>query len=349
MPNAVRAGRLIQVGKESTRGTLVAATRRILADDVTFRRLDAITRHENQMHGTLAPTAIAPDLVRTGSELVVTSELDFEQILLPLLAGIKGGVTPTEPGGAGPAELWTFTPDVAGDPAPNTFTVEFVESDFTDELEYEFGYGFCTEFSIDGGVDQLPTLSYTLMGRGTVESSKTASIALPATSYAGNLAWKAYIDSAWSGLGGTQILGQIYGFGVGVATGIRGEFYNDGRASLDFSQYEFGQRVVDLTLEVAIDPSSGAFLDAEEAAKKAGTRRFVRLELLGAAFGSPDAAFNRMIRLDGAFVHAEDSLVERGSDRDGVATVTAHLISTYDPTEAQDFEISVQNALTAFP
>ena len=120
------------------------------------------------------------------------------------------------------------------------------------------------------------------------------------------------------------------------------------RADADFVQHEFGPRVADLTLDVAIDTQAGSLPAAEMTAKDAKTKRFVELRLDGAAFVTPDTALARFIKLQGAYHHAADSLQDRGSDRDGNLVVRMHLQSVYDATGAADVRFIIQNNLATY-
>jgi len=303
------------------------------------------------MSGVLARTAVAPVVVRNGTEFQIVTDLDFEQILLALLSGVKGAVTPTTPG-SGEARLWTFTPSVTADPLPTTYTIEYAERDMDaspNELGLEAPYGFATGFEIAGGLDQLPQLTIDMVARKTSLAAATGALALPTLSVASNLRWGVYIDSTWANLGTTQITGQIYGFAYKFSDFLRPDYFLDNRSALDFSSYEFKPRLVDLTMDVNLGAASGDLVPTEDGNKTAGTMRFVRLQLLGGAFDSPDNGRNRTIRLDGAYFHAADSMQDRGADRDGNAITRLHLLSTYDATKAQDVEMVVENNLTAFP
>ena len=340
MASAVKAATLLQIGKETVRGTLVAATRR-MTGGATVRRTMAQEMFEDEMYGVLARTARAPVITANGFELEYTAPLSFEELLLPLLSGMKGAVTPT---GAGADKTWTFTPGVAADPVPDTFTVEWVESDFTNDQEWEAGYAFTTGWGVKVGVTGLAELSVSMAARKAVSSTKTASVALPALNYAPALTWKVYVDDAWAGLGTTPVTGQVYGADWKFDTGIKPQTYLDGRAAVDFSQYEFGSRSAELSLEAVVSPTAGIVI-AEQAKKDTPALRFVRLELSGAALGGG----TYKIQIDGAYYHAEDSLSERGADRDGNMITGMHLLSAYDPTGAQDVRVLVVNALTAYP
>ncbi len=349
MSTAIKEARRVQIGKESTRGDPVAATRAISMRDPTYRIIEEMEEFEGQMHRTMARVATAPVVVRTGTEFEFASWLDFDQILMFCLSGLKGGVSPATPG-TGDARLWTFRPPIAADPLPDTYTLEFSDRDMDaspNELSNESPYCFTTVIEITGGIDGVVEITASMVGRKAVIAASTAALALPTLEFMPQLKWTIDVDPAWASLGSTQISGQIYGFTWRFEGYLRPVAYNDGRGDLDFSQYEFAPRTADLSLDVTIDPSG--FVAAEDGNKTVGTPRFVRLEIEGSAFDTPDDSFNKMLRIDGCYYHRADSMTERGNDRDGSASTRMHLSSAYDVTEGADVEVVVQNALTAFP
>ena len=350
MSTAIKGLRRVQIGVETTRGTPVAATRRMFLTEGELRIIQEAEEYNDEIQGTLARAASKPTIWREHTEADLTMPLDFDQILLALEAGMKGGITPTQPGGAGPAELWTYTPSVTADPAPKAFTLEWATHDGTNEESDESSYGIVTGFEITAGDDGLSQLVINVEARKAKASASTAALAVPTTLERVPVGlWTLFNDTTWGGLGGTQITEQISNIKITWGDFIRPERYHDGRADLDFSKYEYSAgRLLDVTFDVISDPNSG-FLPDERVKKSAGDLVFVRLEALGSAFAAPDGAFTRQIRFDGCFVHASDSLQARGADRDGLEMTSCHLISTYDPTQAQDVEVTVQTLLSAFP
>ncbi len=350
MATAVRGLSKIQIGVEVTRGTLVAATRRLLMKNGTYGRIEDFEEHEDEMQGTLARVVSAPTLTRQGTTFEFTNSLDFTQILLALEAGVKGGVAPTQPGGAGPAELWVYTPSMTADPEPKAFTAEYADIEGGNEESYESSYGICTGFGIGFGEEGVAELTMNLEARASKVAASTAALAVPSgLFYAPVASTKLYIDSSWANLGTTLVSGQLYNGNFTWADFIRAERYHEGRVDLDFSNYEYSAgRKGDLEFDVVVNPDSG-LVPAERAFKSTKTMRFVRLEWTGPAFANPDEAYNHFVRIDMAAYHRADSLAERGGDRNGSNTGHVHLTSAYDPTQAQDIEFSVQNTAAAFP
>ncbi len=349
--SAIKHARLSQVGEEVTRGTAVAATRRLLTKDLTYRVMEDLEAFEGQQHGTLSRTVTPPVPVRNGVEIQYENNLDFEQLLLFLLSGLKGAVTPSTPG-SGEARLWTFTP-VNADPVPDTYTFEFADRDLAstpNEIGLEAPYCFTTELSITGAVDGVPQVSASMVGRKVSSVTVTPALALPSVSYAGNLRWAIYVDESWANLGTTKVAAQIYGFTWTLSNLLYPAHYLEDRSTLDFAQYEYRPKVVDLTMDFAIEPSAGLLVNANEPTDKAaGTKRFVRIEITGGAFDSPDDGLNRLVTIDGSYVHQPDSLQDRGEDRDSAAIAHIHLMNAYDSTQGDDITVTVQNNLATFP
>jgi len=343
MTNAIKAATQLAVGVESTRGTAVAAARRIVTKDASIAYEDVSEAHADQMAGLLSRTAIAPTNTRNGSVISITNDLDFQQILLFLMSGIKGGISGV--GGAAD-KTWTFDPAPTADPIPDTFTVEYAESDFAaspNRIMREMAYCFTTALNIQGGIDALPQIVAEMVGRKPSSTTLT-SLGLPSNEYIGNLRWALYMDDSWANLGNTQITGQVYGFDWGLQTGLTAEYFLDNRSALDFSAYKYDKRMVDLAVEIAVDPATGGLALDEATDKTSRSKRFVRLEITGAVVGGGVYT----VRLDGCYYHADDSLQDRGGDRDGNQIVNLHLESAYDSVSAKDIEVVVINDLASF-
>jgi hypothetical protein len=93
------------------------------------------------------------------------------------------------------------------------------------------------------------------------------------------------------------------------------------------------------------DAAGANLVQTEEALKTAGTARAVRCQLLGATLGSS----NYTVNLDGYYYHADDSMQERGNDRDGNLVTRVHLKAAHDATSTNEAQVIVVNALTSFP
>ena len=80
----------------STRPRTVRATRKFSAQDFMFREQLAQEMFDNERgYGIISRSNRAPIPTRNHTVLEQNSRVDFEQILLPMLAGVEGGVTPS--------------------------------------------------------------------------------------------------------------------------------------------------------------------------------------------------------------------------------------------------------------
>lgn len=330
-----------QVGKEVTPGTLVAATRRLVAKGL-YDREQLMWDPVDIQAGVFARIPVAPIRIREGSRIELTCPLDHTQILLPLLSGMEGGVTAV---GAGADKTWTFDPSTSVPPTVDNYTVEFAEQSTADTAEFEFGFGFTDQIQITVGSDGMAELMWSMWGRATQESTVTPGLTVPVLQRIPGYLFSVKLDTTWAGLGTTTKLGQVYGFQWTYKNGLHPGYYLDGRTQMDFSQPEYGRPSAELTMDVVHDPAAALLVQSEETAKTNVTARFLQLEAIGPALGGS----TYKIEIDGAYYHAEDSMTRRGEDRDGNPIVRMHLLSAYDPTSAFQSRVVIVTDATAFP
>lgn len=339
---AVKILTKVQIGQEAVAaGTAANATRRLIAS-ARYTWQQDVFEFTDQDSGVFARVPRQGVITRQGSEIELTTPLDFQQILLPLLSGVKGAVTGAD---ADPVFTWTFTPATATAPAIDTYTVEFEEASGSDVAELEFYYGHTTEMEITATDDGVPELRWVMKGRATVQGTKTAGQTVPALIYAPNARWTVDVDDTWATLGTANKAGQVYGFRWTYRGSTHPAYYLDGRADLDFTQTEQGKPEVELEMDVVHDPAAASLIQDEETHKAAQDLRFVQLQLTGPTLGGS----NYSVTLNGCYYHASDSMSSRGEDRDGNLITRIHLVSAYDPTSTNQASIVVVNNLATFP
>ncbi|OGT26063.1 MAG: hypothetical protein A2Z17_06855 [Gammaproteobacteria bacterium RBG_16_66_13] len=335
---AIEAGTIFQIGKETTRGTAVAASNRLLLDKLDFDP-SAKTHKPSPAVGTLVrqgPTSITRKL----AALRASGPLSFEQILYYFYMGVEGGVTPS---GAGPY-IYTFDPTEIADPAPTTFTIERRLSDMLatpgyDDVEAE--YCFCRSFSIKGaeGEESVWELDADIVGRQVATSTLTPAIAVPSVEEILVYKTSLYIDDTWAALGGTQVSGQLLDFSLTYNTGLKELFTPDG--NLYFSRYTFagGARDKGATLDLTLLVDTR--MATERTKAQAAATRFVRLKATG-------STANREVTLDMAVQH-ENGDIAVVDAREGLHIVSMHLVPIYDATGAAHFKAVVKNNLATLP
>lgn len=333
--------------KKLTRGTTPAAgdTWRRLVGNYTLERNEELEEFSDLDVG-LYVRSQSPMLMRKSTGFELTTPLDFTQPLMAAMSGLKGGVVPTT---AGSANTYLFTPSMSAGLVPDTYTLEANETDgFTNSI-IRSNYMFCDEWEISATTDGIAQLRAHFMGQAPADASAftaTTPGATPALLYAAGIRGQAFLDTTFAGLGTTAFAtGQLYGFSYKVSNALFPQYYMDGRSTLDFSRMETRRIVVDLTLNVVVDPTTTAFITVEEAAKLASTMRFIRVKLLGPVLSA--SAYE--VSVDLACTHASDSMTSRFSDRDGNLVTTAHLTAQYDTVSTSSPQVKIVTNTSSFP
>lgn len=84
----------LQIGKEVTRGLAVTPTRVHRHNSITWSDEIRLEDYADQISQSLAMTSVPPTQQRRGTMAAIDEYLSFDQVLLPLLSGVRGGVTP---------------------------------------------------------------------------------------------------------------------------------------------------------------------------------------------------------------------------------------------------------------
>lgn len=229
----------VQMGLESAKGTLVAATQIWHGP----AHLELGKGDGDSVEIPEYPQGIPGDVIvedgfisDTGTKLVLEdTELSVEQLAYLFNMGIKAAVSSA---GTTPFLLDNFA-------MPTSPTINDI-STFTFEVddglqEYEFGYGFVEEINLHGDVDSNNgrcLMNAVVRGRKRVASTKTASLSIipniePLNLNAGSLK----IDALGTAAGtASAIADLLVAFNLKIVTGFTPDRSASGRADKDFSQ-----------------------------------------------------------------------------------------------------------------
>jgi hypothetical protein len=333
MATAINPFRKLQVGRETTKGTLVAATRQLVGDwsyeETSERYRSAFPRGINANTG-----GAGVDLIKA-ARVSVDTELTFEEILWPLLLGVRGAVTP---GGAGDAKTWVFDPQLTVEPTLDTATVEVVEGDgTTNHIAREFGYAFLDEFEVEWATNEVAKLKYSLVGRASQPSTPTGALAPYANrEEAKSALTSVYLDAAGADLGDTQLTGVIRQAAFKYTSPFTPKYTLDGRADLDHTGHHFA-RGFKATLSLTME------LDATGAARVAAWRAndvvFIRVATTGSEIETGPSVYKSVI-IDGAYRFTGAPAFSGDGDN---RLVAFDLESVYDPTWAKSLLFTVIN------
>lgn len=269
--------RKIQYGKETTRGTAVAATKMwpgeisVPVDRVpVFPQLASGRRARAQL-------GIIPQLLVDGFTLKA-DPCPFNLLPMVFSAGLKGGVTASEVTVGQSDYLWDFTPSLTAVNAPNAFTVEFGD----DTQAYEMEYALARSIKIAGALGENAGVSVELeaFARQITGTTFTGSLAPLAYEYMMANMTKLWIDSTWATLGTTQKTGLVQDFSIEILTGLHPKFLAEGVKYFTTHGEGFIDAMATFTLE------GGSAADAIWDDFLAGTKRAIRLQVLGSQIGT---------------------------------------------------------------
>ena len=326
MVTAVESVSTLQFGLESSPGTLIAAD--VL---LPFASASYIPMIERQLlEETRGLLAHVDDLdVRKGSELSVEMNLDYENVLLPLLTGLHN-VTPT---GVGPYE-YVIDPSYTSPEALAAATYEMMMGDgSTTVYEREFGYGTCSGFGINIAFGQPAKLTFDIFGRAEQMSTLTASQAVLARQVIVSDLFGFYVDSSWANLGNTKLSTLIRSANLSIVTGAAPGYTLDARDDLDFTVLRRGR--ITGTLDVLFDYTGDA--QAEIANWRTGTQVFIQL-----LAGSGD----RILQIDLAAKSIEPPTIFQSDGETGTVGMKFEL--RYDTVASKLLNITVTNSLASF-
>lgn len=329
---------VVQYGAESTRGTAVAADR-IWGGQASFRIGSDVKPtfiQEQQNVRTLERRVkIYQKLYRNN---LTSAHTTFQQLLFPFSCGLKGSITAAEQNPSQADYLWDFTPSLTAANNPESATIELGD----DTQFWEAEYCMFDKISLSGSIDQeggdAPvSLDAGFFGRQLTATTKTAALSLPAGEFMNAKLARLYVDSAWAGVGGTELSNLLRSWQIEILTGVHPDF--TGSATNTFNAHKEGIIGVMATVTIEGGSSANTIFGLHEA----GTFRVMRLAINGSQIGTGDT-HNLTIDIGGFFEQADPIASEdRG---DNLSTFVLH--GTYDATGAKMLQVNVTTDTNAW-
>lgn len=310
---------IFQSGRETTKGTAVAATSKFAVEGMVIRPIDEIVRPKI-IKGVL--------LANPGDELAVHRGMEWEFSNTPLIYNqlqqflamvYVGGVSPT---GTDPY-TWTYTRNPLADPALDSRTIEMRQTDGTTPDDVEFAYGMCQSLEISGAENEPLRMAAKGFGRRIQSSTLTAAQALPTVVIPPMALSSVYFDSTWANRGTTQVQGQVLGWKYRIESGVKPLMTADARGDLDFTVDIIDWNDVKLSLELVILATAGGQWATEKTAAEALTLRAVEVRAVVSASAS--------LKLQGLFKHTAGSVFP-ADIQDGQRICTLSLEGSTDNT-----------------
>lgn len=348
MAYGIKPFRKIQIGKESTPGTLVAATE-ILFGEVTIHSSDAVYHTPDQDRGTLAKIVELPFQTAKDVELEFTGSLYDRLMIIIASNSIRGNVTAVSPGAPTPLQYdWTFEPALGALNTPDmTDGIEALTWEFGDNTqENEMGYGVTVKFEIEGEVgaeeDAIVTVTWNFFGKEVVDSTFTGALTDPIARYFPSNVAKFYMDTSYAGLGGTQKTGVLKAWKYTFETGFSKRWAADG--TYYFSGINEEKKAPELELTYWREST---FYAAELAKFRASPKTilFPRIAMYSNVEMDSGQANLPYIFLDGAFIYTEWPELD---EEDGTSFVTVKAMGVKDPTSGKMMTVKVGSKMSTF-
>jgi hypothetical protein len=333
MAYGVTRKRKIQLGKETTAGTAVAAT--VLWNGMGQFPADDSPREFVHEPGSLHQSNRSYQAALAASLNLESAEATYE-LLHWLLDAMINGVTASADG-SGSGYTRSYSLNASGND-PETLTVE--GGDNQDCLEME--YGFVTELVLSGQPDGAVMVeSATIQGRQVSDDSFTADLSLP-TDIEEILFNKGSIyidDTGGSGPGTTQKTGTFLGFTLTITGEFRAVTHGDGNLYFTTIKQVGGSAECEIILE------HDDTCVTERGNAQDGTERVIRIAFTGSDLETSDTYSSKRLNIDMCGVWLPDSFTVLEDD-EGDSTMVGTLRVGYNSDEDLELDILLVNEIS---
>ena len=332
--------RRIQLGKETTAGTLVAATTRWRGMGVIkdLREVEETVEEIGILGG-----ADRTDVVKLGAQIdLAATPLTFEQFPYLLAMAFGGPVTGTADG-VGTDKIYTTTIPTTAQPTLTHYSLEGGDNFEVETVEY----CYCTKFSIVGAPGKPVTMSATLMGRQAAYKSGgfTGAAIVPAVENALFQKSKVYLDAISGTAGTTQVANAVLGYKIDFDIPIVAKYTADGNLTFSFPVYTEHTIKGEITFEhdsAVSGTSSGAKVDW-----RAQTPKLLQLKIEGSNVATGGTTYQKRTVIFNLPIKWK--VADPLSDQNKNDTIKMQFRSRYNTTAATAGQIIVVNELTALP
>lgn len=328
----------IQLGRESTAGTAVAATAiwrgvgGMLKDNREVTMVD-------ELIGIAVPTTRNYIGQYEGALSMAATEATYEQLLHILEAGIKSVGTGAADG-AGTDKIYAYPVGMTSANTIKTYTIETGDNQQAEEM----AYCFVEKFTLSGEKGKAVMMSADWIGRQVANSTFTNSLTVPTVENILSGNGQFFIDAVSGTIGTTQITESLLKWELSVDTGWRPKYTID-TGSLAFAFAYFDRDSFKAEFSATYEHDATAV--AQKALFRAGTPRLVRVQIPGSTVATGGTTYaNKWLIVDMALVYTEWDVLDA---EDGNSIVNVKGTIGYDPTAAKALEIIVVNELTSVP
>lgn len=329
----------VQYGKEtiSTHGTAVAATK-ILLGQVPAINSDRKPEFPVENVGIRADAVRAVIHQYLYNNTLSTEHGYFQQLPMLFGCGLKGGVTASEVTPAQGDYLWTFTPSLTASNTIDSLTIELGDDVQAFETEYAMFERIRIGGQVAQGMEASPVaVEADFFGRQLTPTTFTGALSIPSAEPINAKLARLYVDTAWSGIGGTEKTNILRGFDVEILTGVHPVF--TGSANKYFNTHAEGLIAVTANLTLEGNSDADVIFDAQQAA----TFQAIRLKIIGATI-SAGTPHSLTLDIGGVW----ESVSPMGSEDRNDNLHSATLRGYYDVTGAKLLQVAVVTNSNAY-
>ena len=314
----------IQLGRETTAGTAVAATEKWRGP---FAMIEDTRQRETveEQVGLLVPATRQYDAWISAELSMPAAAMTYEQLPHLLEAGIKTA-TPT---GAGPYVRAYSFPTGTTPNTIKTYTIQTGNVGASGDNQ-RMPYAFVSSMKFSGSIKDVWNMEATWMGQQSQTSALTSSIALLDVQECVFGSTSIYIDASGGTVGSTQLNGVLMAAEINISdTGIREVPTADGTNYYSF--HKFAMPTIEFSFTFELENTENAVQNARTAFKADDIKLF-QLTIPG---GTSSVEFSWAGRYNSISSYSNDN---------GNTSVQLGGIATYSPTDSLFFEATVTNS-----
>ena len=329
----VKALRILQLGKETTKGTNVDATVIWRGLGVIKDQQEVVFPEENVGYlGGVSRSYIS----RYWAELAMPDvEATFEQLPYLFEAGVATEV-PTVDGTGSTGYIYKYVAPTTEQETVTTYSFEGGD----DNQAEEFDYGFVKKLVLSGDGQGAMFMSADWVGQTVSNTTFKTGLSPVAVEEILMNSGVLYIDSTGGTIGETTVSDTLFGINLSWTTGLQEYWALDG--SKDFSLVK--QTGDEIILAMTFEHNAAAVL--QKAEYRENITRLVRLKFEGTALETSSDYANKALIIDLAGVYEDWSVLD---ERDGNDVVEATMRVRYSVADALKAEVIIVNAASSLP
>lgn len=323
--------RQVQFGVETTWGTPVAATGRLMGVlDANFMPEVTITPRR-YLQADLAPAHKMFKTYELG-KFNINGDVGTSELLYVLDSGIRGSVTPTS---SGSVRTWSYPFHYTAVGNIRSRTLEIDDS----VNEWEMEGGVVESFSLAGesGTDATITFNSAWIGERVTPGTLTPSLANRAFEILPAASGRIYFDAVGGTIGTTEIANSLISWSFDCTTGVT---LQRAKGQTLLTPTGFRQGVPEVSLQLTLLYNASTHTEVQNYI--AGTTRLIRVHCPGALITGSDY---HHLRIDGAYVAASVDAIWGEFEGNTTATLTYNPIP--DTGLGNYCRIELQNTTTA--